>query len=239
MADQGKKSKAAKNPPAAKAAKQSAPPSGKAAAKARATDSGPARAVPAAGAELRAAESAAPEPRLAALYRETIVPRMMKKRKWKSRLRVPRVLKITLNMGVGAAVTDKKILEHAMADMEKIAGQRPVTTRARRSIAGFKIRAGFPVGCKVTLRGRRMYEFLDRLITVALPRSRDFRGLSTRAFDGRGNYSLGIKEQIIFHEIRYEDIDALRGLDVVLSTNARSDEEARELLAALGLPLRS
>ena len=236
MADQGKKAKAAKNSPPAK---KSAPPPGKAGAKARAMDSGPARSVPAAGAELRAAESAAPEPRLAALYRETIVPQMMKKREWKSRLRVPRMLKITLNMGVGAAVTDKKILEHAMADMEKIAGQRPVMTRARRSIAGFKIRTGFPVGCKVTLRGRRMYEFLDRLITVALPRSRDFRGLSPRAFDGRGNYSLGIKEQIIFHEIRYEDIDTLRGLDVTLSTNARSDDEARELLAALGLPLRS
>ena len=186
-----------------------------------------------------ARESEAPEPRLSALYRETIVPEIMKKREWKSRLRVPRVLKITLNMGVGEAVTDKKVLDNAMADLERIAGQKPVMTRARRSIAGFKIRAGFPVGCKVTLRGRRMYEFLDRLVTVALPRSRDFRGLSPRAFDGRGNYSLGIREQIIFHEIKYEDIDTLRGLDIVLSTNARDDAEARELLSALGLPLRS
>ena len=186
-----------------------------------------------------ARESEAPEPRLSALYRGTVVPDIMKKRQWKSHLRVPRVLKITLNMGVGAAVTDKKALDNAMGDLERIAGQKPVVTRARRSIAGFKIRAGFPVGCKVTLRGRRMYEFLDRLVTVALPRSRDFRGLSPRAFDGRGNYSLGIREQIIFHEIKYEDIDTLRGLDVVLSTNARDDGEARELLSALGLPLRS
>ena len=186
-----------------------------------------------------ASEARAPEPRLAVLYRQTIVPDMMKKHKWKSPLRVPRMLKITLNMGVGEAVTDKKVLEHAMGDLEKISGQKPVATRARRSIAGFKIRTGFPLGCKVTLRGRRMYEFLDRLVTVALPRSRDFRGLSPRAFDGRGNYSLGVREQIIFHEIKYEDIDALRGLDVALSTSARSDDEARELLAALGLPLRS
>lgn len=184
-------------------------------------------------------ESEAPEPRLAALYRETVVPEMMKNHGWKSHLRVPRMLKITLNMGVGGAVADKKVLEHAMGDLEKISGQKPVVTRARRSIAGFKIRAGFPIGCKVTLRGRRMYEFLDRLVSVALPRSRDFRGLSPRAFDGRGNYSLGVREQIIFHEIKYEDIDALRGLDVALSTNARDDGEARELLSALGLPLRS
>lgn len=186
-----------------------------------------------------ARESEAPEPRLSALYRETVVPDMMKKRQWKSPLRVPRLLKITLNMGVGEAVTDKKVLESAMGDLEKIAGQKPVMTLARRSIAGFKIRTGFPVGCKVTLRGRRMYEFLDRLVTVALPRSRDFRGLSPRAFDGRGNYSLGIREQIIFHEIKYEAIDTLRGLDVALSTNARDDAEARELLSALGLPLRT
>ena len=186
-----------------------------------------------------ARESDAPEPRLSALYRESIVPEMMKKREWKSPMRVPRLLKITLNMGVGEAVADKKVLENAMGDLEKIAGQKPVMTRARRSIAGFKIRTGFPVGCKVTLRGRRMYEFLDRLVTVALPRSRDFRGLSPRAFDGRGGYSLGIREQIIFHEIKYEAIDTLRGLDVALSTNARDDGEARELLGALGLPLRS
>ena len=212
------------------------PPPTKAQAKAQAK-SAPAKKRTAAAPALR--ESAAPEPRLAALYREAVVPEMMKKHGWKSRLRVPRMLKITLNMGVGKAVLDKKVLEHAMGDLEQISGQKPVMTRARRSIAGFKIRTGFPIGCKVTLRGRRMYEFLDRLVTVALPRSRDFRGLSPRAFDGRGNYSLGVKEQIIFHEIRYEAIDTLRGLDVALSTNARDDGEARELLAALGLPLRS
>ena len=220
------------------AAPKSPPPSAKATSAAKAAKGTPAMRE-AKDAHPVARESEAPEPRLAALYRETIVPEMMKKREWKSPLRVPRLLKITLNMGVGEAVADKKTLENAMGDLEKIAGQKPVMTRARRSIAGFKIRTGFPVGCKVTLRGRRMYEFLDRLVTVALPRSRDFRGLSPRAFDGRGNYSLGIREQIIFHEIKYESIDALRGLDVALSTNARDDAEARDLLGALGLPLRS
>ena len=225
MADKSAKAaKSAKSAANSPAAARKAPPPPKAARK---------------DAHDAALESAAPPPRLAVLYRETIVPEMMKKRRWKSPLRVPRLLKITLNMGVGEAVADKKTLESAMGDLEKIAGQKPVATRARRSIAGFKIRTGFPVGCKVTLRGRRMYEFLDRLVTVALPRSRDFRGLSPRAFDGRGNYSLGVREQIIFHEIKYEAIDALRGLDVALSTNARDDGEARELLSALGLPLRS
>lgn len=229
MAKNQAKGKAA---PAKPAPKPAAPAGKKAAA------AGPAPA-PKAVAHDRALESAAPPPRLAVLYRETVVPAMMQNRGWKSPLRAPRLLKITLNMGVGKAVADKKALDSAMADLEQIAGQKPVVTRARRSIAGFKIRAGFPIGCKVTLRGRRMYEFLDRLVTVALPRSRDFRGLSPRAFDGRGNYSLGIREQIIFHEIKYEAIDSLRGLDVALSTNARDDAEARELLAALGLPLRA
>ena len=233
MADRDKKAKKPAAPPASKKAK--APEAAKAKAKAAAAPRPPAGAA----APAQPPESAAPEPRLAALYRQTIIPAMMKKHGWKSRLRVPRVLKITLNMGVGKAVADKKILENAMGDLEKIAGQKPVATRARRSIAGFKIRTGFPLGCKVTLRGRRMYEFLDRLVTVALPRSRDFRGLPPRAFDGRGNYSLGVREQIIFHEIKYEEIDEMRGLDVTLTTSARDDAEARELLSALGLPLRS
>ena len=234
MAD--KKSKAKAKAKAAPPVKKAPPAASAKKAAAAASPSAPKRKAAAAAAPR---ESEAPEPRLSALYRDSIVPEMMKNHGWKSRLRVPRMLKITLNMGVGAAVADKKALEHAMGDLEKISGQKPVVTRARRSIAGFKIRAGFPIGCKVTLRGRRMYEFLDRLVTVALPRSRDFRGLSPRAFDGRGNYSLGVREQIIFHEIKYEDIDALRGLDVALSTNARDDGEARELLSALGLPLRS
>lgn len=184
------------------------------------------------------ASAASDRPRLQQLYYDSVVPAIMEKHGYKSPLAVPRLTKITLNMGVGEAIADKKKLQSAMTDLEKIAGLKPVPTTARKSIAGFKSRKGYPLGCKVTLRRRRMYEFLDRLITTALPRSRDFRGLRARAFDGRGNYSLGVGEQIIFHEIQYEEVDVLRGLDVSLATTARSDDAARELLLGLGLPIQ-
>ncbi len=177
-------------------------------------------------------------PRLQKLYHDTIVPAMMKSGGYSSPMAVPRLVKITLNMGVGAAAADRKKLQAAVADMEKIAGVRPAQTVARKSIAGFKTREGYPLGCKATLRRRRMYDFLDRLITVALPRSRDFRGLRARSFDGRGNYSLGINEQIIFHEIQYEEVDTLRGLDISLVTSASNDDAALELLLNLGVPIR-
>jgi large subunit ribosomal protein L5 len=173
-----------------------------------------------------------PPPRLRMFYREQVVPDLMKKFGYKTVMQVPRVSKITLNMGVGETTTDKKILDNAVADMTRIAGQKPVVTKARKSIANFKVRAGFPVGCMVTLRGARMYEFLDRLVNIAIPRIRDFRGVSSRAFDGRGNYSLGIKEQIIFPEIEYDKIDTLRGMNVAINTTAKTDDEARALLAA-------
>ncbi|MGE5823940.1 MAG: 50S ribosomal protein L5 [Bacteroidota bacterium] len=172
-------------------------------------------------------------------YRETIVPDLTKKFGYKSVMQVPRIEKITVNMGVGEATGDKKILDNAVADMTKIAGQKPVVTKARKSIATFKVRAGYPVGCMVTLRGARMYEFLDRLVNIAIPRIRDFRGISSRAFDGRGNYSLGVKEQIIFPEIDYDKVDALRGLDINITTTAKSDEEARALLTAFRFPFRT
>lgn len=172
-------------------------------------------------------------------YRENIVPGLISKFGYKSVMQVPRVTKITLNMGVGEAVGDKKILEHAVQDLTKISGQRPVVTKARKSIAGFKIREGYPVGCMVTLRGPRMYEFLDRLITVSIPRIRDFRGISGKGFDGRGNYSMGVKEQIIFPEIEYDKIDALRGLNICVTTTAKSDAEARALLEAFKFPFRN
>lgn len=177
-------------------------------------------------------------PRLMERYNKEIVPAWMKKHNLTSPLAVPRLVKITLNMGVGAAAQDKKLLAAAIDDLTRIGGQKPQTTRAAKSIAGFKLREGNAIGCKTTLRRRRMYEFFDRLITIALPRSRDFRGLSPRAFDGRGNYSLGIAEQIVFPEIQYEKIDAIRGLDIAIGTTAASDDDARELLVAMGLPLR-
>jgi len=177
--------------------------------------------------------------RLQTLYSEQLVGQLQERFGFKSVMQVPRLSKITLNMGVGEAVTDKKIMEHAVADLTKIAGQRPVVTKARKSVAGFKIREGWPVGCKVTLRRERMYEFLDRLINVAIPRVRDFRGLSPKAFDGRGNYSLGVREQIIFPEIDYDKIDAVRGLDVVITTTARTDDEGRALLEAFQFPFRT
>jgi len=179
-----------------------------------------------------------PPPRLREHYRTQVVPDLMKKFGYKTVMQVPRVSKITLNMGVGETTTDKKILDNAVADMTRIAGQKPVVTKARKSIANFKVRAGFPVGCMVTLRGARMYEFLDRLVNIAIPRIRDFRGVSNRAFDGRGNYSLGIKEQIIFPEIEYDKIDTLRGMNVAINTTAKTDDEARALLAAFRFPFK-
>ncbi len=177
-------------------------------------------------------------PRLRTIYRETIVAELQKAYGYKSVMAVPRIIKITLNMGLGEAVADKKIVDHAVEDLTRIAGQKPVVTRARKSIANFKIRDGWPIGCKVTLRSERMYEFLDRLINIAIPRIRDFRGLSGRAFDGRGNYSFGVREQIIFPEIDYDKIDVIRGLDICITTTARTDDEARALLTAFKLPLR-
>ncbi|MFZ5511005.1 MAG: 50S ribosomal protein L5 [Pseudomonadota bacterium] len=177
--------------------------------------------------------------RLQEQYKKTIVPELMKQFGYKSIMEVPRITKITLNMGVGEAVGDKKVLEHAAGDMAKIAGQKPVTTKARKSIAGFKIRKDYPIGCMVTLRGARMYEFLDRLVSIALPRIRDFRGISGRAFDGRGNYNLGVKEQIIFPEIEYDKIDALRGMNISITTTAKTDEEAKALLAAFKFPFKN
>src|SRR5512134_1125683 len=174
--------------------------------------------------------------RLQAHYREHVVPDLIQRFGYKSLLEVPRIQKITLNMGVGEAVADKKVMESAVGDMEKIAGQKPVVTKARKSIANFKIRAGYPIGCMVTLRGARMYEFLDRLVNIAIPRIRDFRGMSGRAFDGRGNYSLGVREQIIFPEIEYDKIDALRGMNIAITTTAKTDDEARALLAAFRFP---
>ncbi|MBU6269888.1 MAG: 50S ribosomal protein L5 [Betaproteobacteria bacterium] len=172
-------------------------------------------------------------------YREKIVPDLMKRFGYQSIMQVPRITKVTLNMGVSEAVADKKVLDAAVGDLTKIAGQKPVVTKARKAIAGFKIRAGYPIGCMVTLRGARMYEFLDRLVTVALPRVRDFRGVSGRAFDGRGNYNIGVKEQIIFPEIDYDKVDALRGLNISITTTAKSDDEAKALLTAFRFPFRN
>jgi large subunit ribosomal protein L5 len=180
----------------------------------------------------------APPARLAIQYRDKIVPDLMKKFGYTTVMQVPRIKKIVVNMGVGEAVNDKKVLDHAVADMTRIAGQKPVVTKTRKSIANFKVRAGYPVGCMVTLRGARMYEFLDRLVNIAIPRIRDFRGVSNRAFDGRGSYSLGVKEQIIFPEIEYDKIDALRGLDIAINTTAKTDDEARALLTAFRFPFR-
>ena len=173
------------------------------------------------------------------LYRETIVPELIKKFGYKTVMQVPRITKITLNMGVGEAVNDKKYVDNAVADMTKIAGQKPAITRTRKAIANFKIRENMPIGCMVTLRGERMYDFLDRLITIAFPRVRDFRGVSGRAFDGRGNYNIGLKEQIIFPEIEYDKIDALRGMNISITTTAKTDEEAKALLAAFRFPFRN
>ncbi|MEJ7807982.1 MAG: 50S ribosomal protein L5 [Telluria sp.] len=177
--------------------------------------------------------------RLQQFYKDKVVADLVTKFGYKSPMEVPRLTKITLNMGLGEAIADKKIIEHAMGDMTKIAGQKPVTTKARKAIAGFKIREGYPLGAMVTLRGARMYEFLDRFITVALPRVRDFRGVNGRSFDGRGNYNIGVKEQIIFPEIEYDKIDVLRGLNISITTTAKTDDEAKALLAAFKFPFRN
>jgi large subunit ribosomal protein L5 len=177
--------------------------------------------------------------RLQDLYKEKIVPELVQKFGYKSIMEVPRITKITLNMGLGEAVADKKVIDNAVGDLTKIAGQKPVTTKSRKAIAGFKIRQGYPIGTMVTLRGQTMFEFLDRFVTVALPRVRDFRGISGRAFDGRGNYNIGVKEQIIFPEIEYEKIDALRGLNISITTTAKTDEEAKALLAGFKFPFRN
>ena len=177
--------------------------------------------------------------RFATIYRDTIVPELTKKFGYKSIMEVPRITKITLNMGVGEAVNDKKLVDNAVADMTKIAGQKPVITRTRKAIANFKIRENMPIGCMVTLRGERMYDFLDRLVTVAFPRVRDFRGVSGRAFDGRGNYNIGLKEQIIFPEIEYDKIDAIRGMNISITTTAKTDEEAKALLQGFNFPFRN
>ena len=177
--------------------------------------------------------------RLQEHYKNTVVANLMKQFGYKSVMEVPRITKITLNMGLGEAVNDKKVIEHAVGDLTKVAGQKPVVTKARKAIAGFKIRQGYPIGAMVTLRGTRMFEFLDRFITVSLPRVRDFRGISGKAFDGRGNYNIGVKEQIIFPEIEYDKIDSLRGLNISITTTAKTDDEAKALLAAFKFPFRN
>lgn len=193
----------------------------------------------AAAKEKSSSASAGQSARLYQYYRETVVPEMVKQFGYKSVMEVPRIQKIVLNMGVGEAVNDKKILENAVGDMTKIGGQKPVVTKAKKSIAGFKIRKDYPIGCMVTLRRGRMYEFLDRLVTVAIPRIRDFRGISARSFDGRGNFNLGVKEQIIFPEIEYDKIDALRGLNITITTTAKTDDEARALLSGFKFPFKT
>lgn len=176
--------------------------------------------------------------RLKDYYKDTVVKKLMDESGFKNVMQVPRIEKVTINMGVGEAIGDKKVIENALSDMEKISGQKPVTTIARKSVASFKVRDGYPIGCKVTLRNDRMYEFLDRLISIAIPRIRDFRGLNAKSFDGRGNYSMGVKEQIIFPEIEYEKIDAIRGMDICITTSAADDESGRALLSAFNFPFK-
>jgi len=191
-------------------------------------------------AQQQAAKQTAPKvARLQAVYREKIVPDLVKKFGYKSTMQVPRLTKITLNMGVSEAVSDKKVMDNAVGDLTKIAGQKPVVTKSRKAIANFKIRENVPIGCMVTLRGVQMYEFLDRFVTIALPRVRDFRGISGRAFDGRGNYNIGVKEQIIFPEIDYDKVDALRGLNISITTTAKTDDECKALLTAFKFPFKN
>jgi len=177
--------------------------------------------------------------RLQEFYRDKVVPDLIKKFGYTSTMQAPRITKITLNMGVSEAVSDKKVMDHAVSDLSKIAGQKPVVTKSKKAIAGFKIRDGVPIGCMVTLRGVRMYEFLDRFVTIALPRVRDFRGISGRSFDGRGNYNIGVKEQIIFPEIEYDKVDALRGLNISITTSAKTDDECKALLVAFKFPFKN
>jgi large subunit ribosomal protein L5 len=176
--------------------------------------------------------------RLKQIYKDSVIKKMTEQFGYTSPMQVPRIEKITLNMGVGEAVADKKVMENAVGDMQKIAGQKAVVTKAKKSVAAFKIRDDYPVGCKVTLRRERMYEFLDRLVTIAIPRIRDFRGISAKSFDGRGNYNMGVKEQIIFPEIEYDKIDAIRGMNITITTTAKTDEEAKALLSAFNFPFR-
>jgi len=190
-------------------------------------------------AQAQKAPAQAPQARLQTFYREKVVADLMKKFGYQSVMEVPRITKITLNMGVSEAVSDKKVMDHAVGDLTKIAGQKPVVTKSKKAIAGFKIRDGVPIGCMVTLRGTRMYEFLDRFVTIALPRVRDFRGISGRSFDGRGNYNIGVKEQIIFPEIEYDKVDALRGLNISITTSAKNDDECKALLAAFRFPFKN
>ena len=171
-------------------------------------------------------------------YKDTVVAELQKKFEYKSVMQVPRIEKITLNMGVGEAITDKKVLEHATNDLTAISGQKPMVTKARKSVAGFKIREGYPIGCKVTLRGERMWDFLERLVSIAMPRIRDFRGVSAKSFDGRGNYSMGVREQIIFPEIDYDKVDRVRGMDITITTSAKTDDEGRALLEAFNFPFK-
>jgi len=190
-------------------------------------------------AKQEAAQAKPQNARLQAIYREKIVPALVEKFGYKSVMQVPRLTKITLNMGVSEAVSDKKVMDHAVGDLTKIAGQKPVVTKSKKAIAGFKIRDNVPIGCMVTLRGVQMYEFLDRFVTVALPRVRDFRGISGRSFDGRGNYNIGVKEQIIFPEIDYDKVDALRGLNISITTSAKTDDECKALLADFKFPFKN
>ncbi len=217
-----------------KPAREPREPKGKAAAK----DAAVAGGEKSAGKKSALAKPVGPA-RLQAYYRDTVVKGLTEKFAYKSAMQVPRIDKIVLNMGVGEAVADKKIMDNAVADMTKIAGQKPLVTKSRKAIASFKIRENYPVGCKVTLRGARMYDFLDRLVNVAMPRIRDFRGISARSFDGMGNYNMGVKEQIIFPEIEYDKIDAIRGMNITISTTAKTDDEARALLAAFKFPFRN
>jgi large subunit ribosomal protein L5 len=229
--DAGKEQKGQpKEPRAPKEARQQAPREGRKGEQSEAKEAAPKEKRP---------ERPAPVPRLQVLYRDSVVKQMMEQFGYKTTMEVPRIEKIVLNMGVGEAVADKKIMDNAVSDMTKIAGQRPLVTNARKAIANYKIRAGYPIGCKVTLRGARMYEFLDRLVNIAMPRIRDFRGISARSFDGRGNYNMGVKEQIIFPEIEYDKIDAVRGMNITIATTAKSDNEAKALLGAFRFPFRN
>jgi large subunit ribosomal protein L5 len=229
----GKEKGQPKEPRAPKEARQQSPREGRKAeqeAREAAKDAAPKEKRP---------DRPAPVPRLQVLYRDSVTKQMMEQFGYKTTMEVPRIQKIVLNMGVGEAVADKKIMDNAVSDMAKIAGQKPLVTAARKSIANYKLRAGYPVGCKVTLRGARMYEFLDRLVNIAMPRIRDFRGISGRSFDGRGNYNMGVKEQIIFPEIEYDKIDAVRGMNITIATTAKSDNEAKALLGAFRFPFRN
>ena len=230
--DAGKEPKGQpKEPRAPKEARQQAPREGRKGEQSEAKE--------AAAPKEKRPERPAPVPRLQVLYRESVMKQMMEQFGYKTTMEVPRIQKIVLNMGVGEAVADKKIMDNAVSDMTKIAGQKPLVTNARKAIANYKIRAGYPIGCKVTLRGARMYEFLDRLVSIAMPRIRDFRGISARSFDGRGNYNMGVKEQIIFPEIEYDKIDAVRGMNITIATTAKSDNEAKALLAGFRFPFRN